>query len=74
MGEVLTTNFGRAYEIEPVLKSSIYKKHLLVTLDDSSLIYSINLIPGADKDQVIEDVVDQLSELAELLSEFRPSH
>ena len=69
-----TTNFGRAHEIEPLLRSSIDKKHLLAALDDGSLVYSINLKTGADKDLVIQDVVDQLSELAELLREFSPSY
>lgn len=62
-----TTDFGRAYEIEPVLTASIDKTHLLVTLDDGTLAYSINIKTMVDKDQVIQDIVDQLKELANIL-------
>lgn len=63
-----TTNFGRAYEVEPLLRTSIDKKHLLVTLGDNSLAYSINLKTRVDKDQVLQDIVDQLRELADILN------
>ncbi len=65
-----TTEFGRAYDIEPVLRLSNDKTHLLVTLDDGTLAYSINIKTMVDKDQVIQDIVDQLKELADILSEF----
>jgi len=62
-----TTDFGRAYEVEPMLRSSIDNRHLLETLQDGSLVVSINIKTKVDKDQVIEDIVNQLRELADIL-------
>jgi hypothetical protein len=62
-----TTNFGRAYEVEPLLRESLDKKHLIDTLDDGSLVISINIKTKVDKDQVVEDIVEQLRELAFIL-------
>jgi len=63
-----TTDFGRAFEVEPLLRSSLDRNHLLITLDDGSLVYSINIKTRGDKDRVIEDIVDQLRQLADKLN------
>ena len=63
-----TTNFGRSYEVEPILRINLENQQTIITLHDGSLILPVNLKTGADKDQVILGIVEQLRDLTRLLA------
>lgn len=63
-----TPTFGRASEISALLKIIPEDKHLIQKLDDGSLVLSINLQTGSDKDIVVYDVAKQVEQIAQTLS------
>lgn len=65
-----TTNWGRAFEVEPLLRKWKDNQRIYFKLQNDYLVLPINITAGADKDQVLQNIVNQLRELASLLSEL----
>lgn len=65
-----TTDFGRAYEVRGLLENQNNEANFFVKLPDGSLALAINLLTGADKDQVTKDIVNQFRNILILLSDL----
>jgi len=63
-----TSDFGRAFEVETILQGPRNSFQDLIKLQDGSIALPIYLETSADKDQVNRGVVDQLRNLANILS------
>jgi len=69
-----TTEFGRAYEVGPLLETWVQDKHFLSKENDGSIVIALNIEAGSDKDQVIAGIIDQFRELSHLFSSLNDCH
>lgn len=65
-----TTSFGRAYEVEPFLIDWQPYLQSYFKLNNGYVVLPINIATSADKDHVLQNIVTQLRELTNLLSEL----
>ncbi|MGC9337989.1 MAG: hypothetical protein ACP5EQ_07875, partial [Candidatus Cloacimonadia bacterium] len=63
-----TEDFGRASEIEPVLRALSKNNRFIQKLDNGYIVVPINLKTGSEKDQVVNDVAKQLEDIADVLA------
>ena len=68
-----TTNYGRSYEVKPFLDSWEQDRHYLLQLEDGSLALSMEILSGANKDQVVRHLLDQFRNLARVLKALPPA-
>ena len=61
------SEFGRALEVRPLLETWAAKEGIL-TVQNTELAVAVDITFGEDKDQVVRSVVDQLKEIAGVLS------
>jgi hypothetical protein len=66
------SNFGRAAEVEPLLREWNQGDHQLAKKRDGEFAISINLATGVEKDELIEMIIDQIREMGKALSDLPP--
>jgi hypothetical protein len=66
------TKFGRAAEVEPLLKAWDQGDHQLTKNRNGEFAISINLATGVEKDELIADIIAQMWDIAEALSDLPP--
>jgi len=66
------SNFGRAVEVRDLLESWCARKGFFSANDKDQFAIAINLVTGEEKEQVARFVVDQLRQIAEVLSKLKP--
>ena len=69
-----SAGFGRAREVRALLEPWAATESVFTADEDDSFVVAVDVVPGADKDQVVRGVVDRLKAIADVLSvlEQRP--
>jgi len=67
------TAWGRAAEVEPLLKEWNQDEHQLVRKQNGKFAISINLATGVEKDELLERVVEQIREIGIAFSDLPPN-
>lgn len=66
------SQFGRAVEVEPLLRERHQGDHQLAKNRNGEFAISINLATGVEKDELIADIIAQMREISEELSDLPP--
>jgi len=66
------TSFGRAVEVRTLLEPFASRKNVFTACDNDAFALAIDLVTGEEEDQVIMSIVNQLRNIAEVLSELKP--
>ena len=69
-----TTDFGRAYEVRPLLESWVQDKCFWDKEDDDSIVLAVNILTGSGRDQVLSGIIDQFRDLFELFTALPDRH
>ena len=66
------SSYGRAVEVRGLLEPWGARKGVLSANHKNHFVFAINLLTGEEKEQVVRFVVDQLKEIAGVLSDLKP--
>ncbi|MFU8772738.1 MAG: hypothetical protein ACNA8H_10000 [Anaerolineales bacterium] len=67
-----STQWGRAAEVESLLKEWSQGDYQLAKNQNGEFALSINLATGIEKDELIEQIIDQMREISKVLSDLPP--
>jgi len=67
----LGTRFGQAQKVKPLLEKWKKNNELLIEKYGDGIAVAIDILPYADKDQVLEDIIRQIKQLSEILIEVQ---
>lgn len=61
------SEYGQAYKVKPKLDMWNKNEDMLIKKHGDGIAIAIDILPNADKDEVLEDIVRQLNQLADIL-------